>query len=258
MKKRTIVLFACLIIACILLVLNGTLFIVRDVEVYNWESGEMQDERIVELLGVKDKNIFTVSERIVRENIEKTLSRYKVVNVERVFPSVIKIVILERVPIIAVKMTGGTYAVIDREGRVIEKSNSFENYTYDLTVLEGVTLGNVVAGEDLPVTDIVFARLMQIINTFETTGENGYVGENFCKTVSNISFSGDDVSLKTCEGMVMQFDASSDCSNKIRALVSFFNNGQDPSGAQIARSTGVYTTGEKDDTGKYKIYKIED
>ena len=258
MKKRTIVLFACLIIVCILLVLNGTLFIVRDVEVFDWENGAIQDEQIVELSGVKNKNIFTVSESIVTENIEKAVPRYKVVNVERLFPSGIKIVILQRVPIIAVKMQGGTYAIIDREGHVIEKSDNPDEYTYDLTVMEGVTCGNVVAGANLPVSDTEFARLLQIITTFETTGENGYVGENFCKTVSGITFSGDTVKLKTCEGMIMEFDASVDCSNKIRALVSFFNNGKDPDGQPIDRSHGVYTTGEKDDSGKYRIYKLEE
>lgn len=256
MKKRTIVLFACLIIVCILLVLNGTLFIVRDVEVLDWEIGAIQDENIVELSGVKDKNIFTVSESIVAENIEKAMPRYKVLNVERKFPSAIKIVILERVPIIAVKTTDNAYAVIDREGRVIEKNDNLEKYDYDLTILEGVTLGKVVAGENLSVNETTFARILQIITTFETTGENGYVGENFCKTVSEITFNGDTVKLETCEGMILQLDASVDCTNKIRALVSFFNNGKDASGNPIDRSQGVYTTGEKDDTGKYKIYKL--
>lgn len=256
MKRRTIVLFACLIIVCILLVLNGTLFIVRNVELYDWESGEISDERMVELSGVKDKNIFTVSESIVAENIERSMPQYKVVNVERVFPSGIKIVVLKRLPIIAVKMTGETYAIIDREGNVIEKSTVLQKESYDLTVLEGVTLGNVIAGESLPVTDTAFARILQIITTFETTGDNGYVGENFCKTISRIKFSGDNVDLETCEGMVMKFDASVDCTNKIRALVSFFNNGKDPNGLPIDRSSGVYTTGEKDTSGKYKIYKV--
>ena len=253
MKKRTIILFVCLIFVCVLLVLNGTLFVVHDVEVYHWERGAIQDDHIVELSGVKNKNIFTISESIVTENIEKAMPRYKVVNVERQFPSGIKIVILDRVPIIAVKMTDGIYAVIDREGQVLDKTDSLIRYAYDLTILQGVTCGSVVVGEDLPVSDTEFARILQIVTTFETTGDNGYIGENFCKTVRKITFRGNEVSLKTVEGMELYFDASVDCTNKIRALVSFFNNGKDTSGNPIDRSCGSYTTGDKDASGKYKI-----
>lgn len=252
MKKRTIILFVCLIFVCVLLVLNGTLFVVHDVVVGDWVEQESFDEQqIIELSGLKGKNIFTVSEKIVAENIEKAIPQAKVVNVVRSFPSTIKIVVLRRVPIIAVAYSG-KYAVIDREGSVIDVVESLD-YSYDITVLEGVKLTSVAKGSKIPLSDTEFARLIQIITTFETTGDNGYVGENFCKTVDKITFKSDEVSLKMVEGMELYFDASVDCTNKIRALVSFFNNGKDTLGNPIDRSCGSYTTGDKDASGKYKI-----
>ena len=252
MKKRTIILFICLIIVCTLLVLNGTLFVVKDVEVVDWvEQGHLDKQQIAELSGVRSKNIFTVSESIASDNIEKLMPEVKVINIERKFPSTIRIVVLKRVPIIAVKYSGG-YAIIDRECSVISNAVSLDSYD-NITVLEGVSVTSVTSGKVLDVNETVLNRLLQIITTFETTGDNGYVGENFCLTVEKITFSGDKVTIKMVEGMELELDASTDCTNKIRALVSFFNNGT-INGQPIDRTQGVYTTGEKID-GKYVILK---
>lgn len=259
MKKRTIILFVCLLIICIVLVLNGTLFIVREVDVVDWEQGAIESEEIVELSKVKDRNIFTISEKIVRDNVEKAMPHIKVVSVVREFPSRIKVVVLNRLPLIAVNYSGG-YAIVDREGRVFNTTDDLSIYDYDLTILEGVNLAKVVKGEDLAISSEHFSRLIQIVNTFETSGDNGYVGENFCKTVSKIAFSttNDMVHIYMREGMVLRFDASTDCKLKVRSLVSWFNNGRDSDGNPIDRTSGLYTTkdNEKNPDGSYKIYKV--
>ena len=257
MKKRTIILFACLLIICIVLVLNGTLFIVRDVEVVDWEQGVIENDEIVELSKVKDRNIFTISEKIVRDNIEKTLPHFKVVSVVRSFPSSIKIVVLNRLPLIAVRYSGG-YAIVDREGRVFDTTDDLSIFNYELTILEGLNLTSVQKGEDLAVSSEHFLRLIQIINTFETTGENGYVGENFCKTVSKITFSqtNDLVHIYMREGMVLRFDAATDCKIKVRSLISFFNNGT-YEGNPVDRTSGLYTTiDKKNPNGSYVIERV--
>lgn len=255
MKKRVIALFICLFIVCTLLVLNATLFVVNDVVVCDWvEQGDLDKQQIADLSGVKGRNIFTVSEKIAKDNIEKAIPEIKVVNVERSFPSSVKITVLKRVPIIAVKCSDG-YAIIDREANVIKKSSTPDGYDYQLTIFEGVDITNVLAGERLSLDDTQYARLIQIITTFETTGEGGYRDANFCKTVSKIKFVGDYVYINMAEGMTLRLDASIDCTNKVRSLISFFNNGT-IDGTPIDRTQGTYTTGEKGSNGGYQILKV--
>lgn len=248
MTKRTTILFVCLIILAILLILNGTVFVVKDVAVVDYYGQEesLDKPKIAELSKVSGNNIFTISESVAIKNIESVMPEVKVVEVVRQFPSSIKIVVHKRVPILGIKNGDSGFIVVDRECQVLTGVNSLEESDVDLIEVDGVTISKATLGEKLSLKGNSFVRLTQIIDSFERIGEQGYRDANLCLIVEKISFAGDNVSIKMEEGVELRFDASVDCLKKLQVLVSCYNDKPE------YRSSGVLTVNYNMETGVYE------
>lgn len=251
MTKRTITLFICLLVLTVLLILNGTVFVVKDVTVTDYYGQELPDKQeIIKFSKLKDNNIFTVSENTAIENIESSMPNINVIEIIRSFPSSIKIVVNKRIPILAVSNGTSGYTILDRECMVITNVNTLEEYD-NISIVEGVSCVQSIPGKEF-VSDVYsVVRLKQIVEAFEQIGEQGYRDGNFCLVVNKITLVGDEISIKMTEGVELRFNASVDCFNKLLSLVSYFNFHEDK------RAGGVLTVGSLNESGGYNILEAE-
>ncbi len=249
MTKRTVTLFICLIILAVLLILNGTVFVVKDITVTDYYGQDIEDkQKIAELSKLSGNNIFTISESVAIENIESAMPDIKVVEIVRSFPSGVKVVVHKRIPILAVKNGEFGYVILDRECSVMSGLNTIEEYGDLITVVDGVNVTNAVLGNQITAEGNSVIRLSQIIESFERIGAEGYQNQNFCLIIENIAFSGDNVSIKMREGVELRFDASLDCLKKLQTLVSCFNDREE------YRANGVLTVIMNVETGLYEAH----
>ena len=249
MTKRTVALFICLAVIAVLLVLNGTVFVVKDVNVVDYYGQDVLDKQeIAENSRLIGNNIFTVSEKVATENIEKLMPEVKVVEIVRSFPSSVKIVVHKRVSILAVSHGENEYVILDRETRIVSIVDDLEEYD-GITTVSGVEVINPTVGKDVECTQNSAVRLSQIVRAFEEIGEQGYRDGNFCLVVENVTIIGDNVSIKMREGVELRFDASVDYFAKLHSLVSYYDAHEEQ------RTDGVLTIGELIAPGEYQILK---
>ena len=95
----------------------------------------ISEEKIISLSGVTvDENIFRISKSSIRKNVENE-PYIESVNVKRVFPNRLEIIVEERVPRFLVEYTDGKYIYIDTNGYVLE----FSNEKLELPILIGTS-----------------------------------------------------------------------------------------------------------------------
>ncbi len=195
LDKRAITLIVFFVVFAITLIVCGTLFIVRDVQVSyatDYEKNFITASEIVDASQIKfGKSIFVVSESNSVSAIEGKYPAVKVINIERKFPSKIIIHITLRTPIYAVKIKDkDLYAELDREMFVVKKVTSAElddNLTkvnYELQD-EKVVVGKVVA-ENVSRENII---AQNIAIAFE---DEKIANKAFCDFVKHVSISIDD------------------------------------------------------------------
>ena len=110
-------------------------------------SQEEKDE-IIALSGIKKgKNIFAIDEDIAIKNIELSIPTLKVISIERTFPNGVFIYVTRRTPVFYLALSGGQYAILDRELKIIAIQ---DDYDASLTQLVGVSVDGVKLGEVLP------------------------------------------------------------------------------------------------------------
>ncbi|MBQ2714062.1 MAG: FtsQ-type POTRA domain-containing protein [Clostridia bacterium] len=252
MTKKKVVLLVCFLVFALLLVLNGTLFVVHNVEVveYRGEQTDLDKQKIAEYAGISGRNIFTVSENIAIENIQKMMPNVKVEDIVREFPWTVKIVVSERIGIIAIRNVNNGYAIIDKEGVVLKNVATLDEVA-PISVFEVSTPVSNSIGQKVGLESGHLARLKQVVATFEQAGESGFRGKNFCRVVENIAFDGISVKVEMKEGAIFVYDSNNDATQKLHALISFWNSNPDK------RTSGVYSVSEKDEsTGKYQIIEM--
>ncbi len=247
MTKRTVALFICIALVALLLVLSGTVFVVKDVTVTDYYGQDVEDKQdIIEYSKLIGNNVFTISEETAIKNIEGMMPEINVVQIVRAFPSGVEIVIHKRVPILAVEVEEDEYAILDRECMVIGLVDNLDEYE-GITIVQGFSSVSAQPGKTMTASGSSVARLGQIVQTFEQIGEHGYRDRNFCLVTEAIRLSGEDVSIKMREGAELRFNASVDYFGKLHSLISFYDSHEDK------RGSGVYTVGVRNESGEYQI-----
>lgn len=235
MTKKKVVLLVCLLVFALLLVLNGTVFVVQEITVTEYMTSGQTDldkQDIAELAGMKGLHVLTISEDKAIENIETNKPYVKVEDIVRVSPWHVEIVVSTRVELIAVKNKNAGYAIVDKECRVLQNVETLGNR--EITIFEGVSTVSAKPGQILDIGKEDVDKLVKIIDSFEYMGTNGFCDKNFCKAVANIKFlENNEVKITLAQGAVLYFEAT-DVKDKLFAYMSFMNDNES------ARESGVY------------------
>lgn len=121
--KNKIIAITLSVILIAAIIAFGEIFRVKNIEVELQSfTGVTSEAEITELSGLnKYSSIFSVEEDVVEERIESAYegNAIDVVNIERCFPSKVKLYVRERLPIFAVK-------VAEREGMIVPTDRQFQ------------------------------------------------------------------------------------------------------------------------------------
>lgn len=142
---RLVFLLVCL--AVVLVVLQGTVFQLR--EVYVLGNQQRTKQQVVMASGLtKGQNIFTITEEQVRRNLSQDHT-IEFLYMQKAFPSTLYLYIRERKPVAALQWLGILYT-LDGDALVMEESNDLEKHTSKLMVT-GFQVNNIQVGQKLEV-----------------------------------------------------------------------------------------------------------
>lgn len=120
-NKRILYIFLAFFVIVAIALLSSALFSVNNAVLSPYGDCPDIDEANAEaqLKTIYGKNIFFINETETIENIEKSNPYIKVINIERVFPSTVKLHYHQRKEVFCLEVYSG-YAVIDGEGKVLD------------------------------------------------------------------------------------------------------------------------------------------
>ena len=205
MNKKAVVSLIVIFTVIALIVITSLLFMVNSITVEatsdlhltaSEEAEIVEDSKIV-----LHSNMFSLAENIAISYIELSHPYIKVISIERKFPSKVCINVSKRTPVLAMPLTDGTYALLDRELKVLELVPEVE-YPY-VTIISGTSistpqlgafcddrlgwLSNIVTeAEGLSFVNARFATLIPSI-TFEEASE-GNLGKIYLQINTGVTF----------------------------------------------------------------------
>lgn len=148
MNKRALILIISLVAVVVVVVLACSVFAVsevRTVTTADFELTDQQNAAILEACGIKKGgSVFSINEEAVIANIEAAVPEIKVVTIERSFPGTVSINCTARRPFICMPVSDGSYALLDRELKVISLSDKRPEAGY--IDVEGYVLESASAG----------------------------------------------------------------------------------------------------------------
>jgi hypothetical protein len=192
MNKRLIILFSLLIVIVLIIVLNSTLFIVKDISTSYPECDKFTANDIISASSiVKDKNIFMISKEKSINIIEKSIPYVEVINIEKKFPNKIIIHTDLRIPIMVIKIDGtDRYLLIDKDLKVLNIINA--NAINDYCLIRGNTVkfsGNdeEIIGGFIQKDTEEFKNLTLIVETILSLN-TAFIGPSFNEYFKSIDF----------------------------------------------------------------------
>jgi len=201
-KKLLGVIIGVVAVVAIIIVL-GVTFIIRHVTIDTTSTLSLTDEQIAVIASdsgiVVKSSILSVDEQTVIKNIENKYPSYKVVSVERKFPDTVCINITNRTPVYVMAIQDGSYALIDRELKIVDIVDEISELTY-VTKISGYTLNSVQKGGFLNI-----GFLSEITDEAENVS---FVNQRMASFIPSIEYSkvNNDVNnilLKTNTGVIL-------------------------------------------------------
>ncbi len=139
----------------VIIVVLGVTFITRNVTIDTTSTLSLTDSEKAQIIsesGIQLKaSILSVDEEIVIKNIETRHPSLKVISVERKFPDTVCVNLTNRTPVYSIKMKDGTYAILDRELKVVNVVENLDDFDY-ITKVTGYELSGAQPGGVLDIT----------------------------------------------------------------------------------------------------------
>ncbi|MDD4002901.1 MAG: FtsQ-type POTRA domain-containing protein [Clostridia bacterium] len=132
-NKRVLYIFLAFFIIVVIVLLSSVLFSVNDAVLAPKQQSVMVDSNNVqsEFSNLIGKNIFFIDVAQITDGIEKNNPYIKVINIERIFPSTVKLHYRERKEVFCLKVGSG-FAALDSEGKVLDIRSAQDNILIDI------------------------------------------------------------------------------------------------------------------------------
>lgn len=203
-NKRVLYIFLILLIIVIIVLLSSVLFCINSATLsFTGTAIQTDTQKIQNELNSKafNQNIFLINENKIISEIEKENPYIKVINIERIFPSSLKLHYTERKELYQLELNDNSYAVLDCYGKVLRISESItENVSLDFDYV------NVNISDFLTDENIILATNVYKAFTMITEDEKQYNQELFKAYFKNISINNNVINLKTVFGAVISFE----------------------------------------------------
>lgn len=217
-NARIIVFVAIVLLIIVIVLLNMTLFTVNSITVLNEVESQLIDEQsIITNSNIRiGSNIFLLSEKKSREQIEITHPYLEVKNIERVFPNKVVIHVSVRIPLMAIKIRDAElYAVIDSSLKILQIIDANNSIYHTCTKVTGLEVGNPVVGNFLDVSNSYNSKLSVISNVANNESLNGIAFLNFFEKI-DFNTDNDIVNIKLRSGVTICLKDSNDYEEKFR------------------------------------------
>jgi len=212
-KRLKVLLIVILIVISLILLLSSNLFNIKEIIVEN--NQKLSSDEIISLSRIeKDKNIFAINKYISRYNIKEN-PYVDTVNIKRVLPSKMKIIIEERVPTYMLNYAD-SYVYISKDGYMIEISNEKLNIP---TLLGTATdLNEIKIGTKLSIDDL---KTINTVNNIKEVSNNHGIGNLI--TYIDISDTRNYKLILESEGKTVYLGDGSDLNTRILYLKSILD-----------------------------------
>lgn len=210
-KKHTglIIIFSLLVLIAIVCIVGYSFFDIRSIVVEG--NSRFSDEEIISFSGMEiGNNIFMFNSKDAMLAIEENIY-IDVVSIEREYPNTVKITVNERNKD-AVIFYSGNYIYIDREGNILEISNSQSSIT-SIPVASGIDVSAFNLGQKIAFNDTLrFSAITTILK--------GIYECDIAHRIQNIDFSDiNNIVLKEHNGMMIKIGQAQDVEIKIKRSV---------------------------------------
>lgn len=183
MNKRIIALFCSLVAVVVIIVVMAITFTVGEVSVETTANIELNSKEKSDIIYdskiVEHSSVFSLDEKIAISNIELCNPQLKVLSIERIFPNKVRINITKRVPILSLQLKDGTFALVDRELKVVQIVDTIEE-AY-ISPIIGINLDTIQSGAFITTID----WLKSIIQSAE---ELSFVNERFSTFITSVEY----------------------------------------------------------------------
>ena len=235
----------------ILVLLLTLVFTIKDVKanlLITSASNTLTNESVMTELKSQDvlpynQSVFFLNRNKVTADIEKTIPKIKVVNLEITFPNAININYTERVPVFAVKISNSTYsyAIVDEDFKVISLSMTDADYiNFSFTELqkndESQLVKKEISFDNLRAGDFMCHNYLKELKAFFSLLKQYKTTESaLIKIYENIevymrhTLENDHLSIKfkTIKGYNVDiYNFSNDTDRKVKQLLSIVSNSE--------------------------------
>lgn len=214
MNKRIITLFVGLALIVLLAVLNGAVFVVKEIEVrfqtpQHLEDQQELEQRIIDASGITiGKNIFTIRESTATENIRSAIADIDVLAVERYTDKVV-LYVARRVPVMAIPVESAepdTYVIVDTVMTALRTvTNATREDLAGLIVADIIPLkgGTISIGRTLTGYGDTITRFQNVVVAFQYAGLSP---EGIAGFIGRVETEENRIILYTREGLEVYVD----------------------------------------------------
>lgn len=223
-NARIIVFVGIVLFIIMIILLNMTVFTVKEVTVLNKvESQLIDEESIIKSSDIQEgTNIFAISEKKSTELIEADHPYLMVDDIERFFPNKVVIHVSIRTPYMAIKVAEtDMYALVDGSLKILDIVEVTNSIYTPCTKVYGIEVSNPTKGNKLNVDNAYNAKLATIASVAEKENLDGRAFLNFFES---ITFDGDNdvVNIKIRSGVTICLKGSSYYEEKFRYALTAY------------------------------------
>lgn len=223
-NARIIVFVGIVLFIIMIILLNMTVFTVKDVTVLNKVESQLIDEQSI--ISSSDihigSNIFAISEKKSKELIEVSHPYLMVDDIERFFPNKVVIHVSVRIPYMAIKLSGtDAYAVVDGSLKILDIIDVTNSIYATCTKVYGIEVESAIKGNKLSVENPINAKLGTIASVAENESLDGIAFLNFFESIT-FENDGDIVDVKLRSGVTICLKGSSYYEEKFRYALAAY------------------------------------
>jgi len=129
---RIAIIVAIIAFVALLVVLASTIFCVKQVQIVWYKTpsdtlSAIKDSDFLEKSGVENCSVFLLDRERAVNTLENTYPDVRIINVEVVYPNILKVHAVEREKVYAIKVKDNKFAIVDEYFKVLEVVDSFDS-----------------------------------------------------------------------------------------------------------------------------------
>lgn len=207
-NSRIAIIVAVIAFIAVIVVLASAVFCVKKVEIVWYKTpssatATITETQLLEKSGVKNKSVFLLDREKAINNIEKSFPDVRVVNIEVVWPNVMKIHAVEREAVFALPIKNGQFAIVDEYFQVLEVVDSFTSTKTNAVLINTTATAELEVKKSDKISLFGQSVWANIYNAFLELKRDIIA---FRATISNATLTESTLTINTHQGVTIKLD----------------------------------------------------